>query len=148
MYLLFIFNCWYFWSFPIRFNFFFNEVVLNHNNYENLCMMVKRCKNKRDNDGTFIFSHSLSFHFSLLLQNCFLGLFQPILQTWCKVSNLFFFFRTKVHAQVEIILTKKNLYWLHFQNLSGNGQYGPISTNAVDKAREFKFVLFIGSSTY
>lgn len=91
-YLLFIFNCWYFWSFPIRFNFFFNEVVLNHNNYENLCMMVKRCKNKRDNDGTFIFSHSLSFHFSLLLQNCFLGLFQPILQTWCKVSNLFIFF--------------------------------------------------------
>lgn len=58
-----------------------------------------------------------------------------------QIIEFIFFVHRKGHAQVEIILTKKNLYWLHFQNFSCNVQYGVISTNAVDKARDFKYRL-------
>ena len=34
---------------------------MNHNNYENLCMMVKRCKNKRDYDAWHSYLTLLSF---------------------------------------------------------------------------------------
>ena len=90
-YLLFIFNRWYFWSFRIRFNFFFNEVVLNHKNYENLCIMVKRCKNKRDYDAWHSYLTLLSLSTSSPEP-----LFRPISTNIANMAQSieFIFFRT------------------------------------------------------